>query len=242
MAERWQYLGWVTATAFAGWLMYELTWTPQIPAPPAPVTDADPATPPPGMEVQPRDLTKLRATLERPLFDDDRRPNAVADAGGPAPEPAAPAKLPPVRLSAVIVAADGSRTALLQPDGQEPQRVRQGEQVAGWQVDEIGDEAVVLHSGSERSAVPLRVFEPKATKASARPAAPRRAGETARRPPPKAAAPEAAAPRGEADPRGQAVGGAAASNADAQAQGKRDAEPPARGRRPAEPPYQQRRN
>ena len=238
MAERWQHLGWVTAAAFAGWLMYELTWTPQIPAPPAPVTDGDPAAAPPGMEGQPRDLAKLRATLERPLFDDDRRPNAVADAAAAAPEPAAPAKAPPVRLSAVIVAADGGRSALLQPDGQEPQRVRQGEQVAGWRVDEISDEAVVLYTGSERSVVPLRVFEPLATKASARPAARKRA-DTARRPPPKPAAPDAAAPRGEADPRGQAAG---ASNAEPPAQGKRDAETPARGKRTAEPPSQRKRN
>lgn len=242
MVERWQWLGWVTAAGFAAWLLYELTWTPEIPAPPAPVAAADPGAPP-APEVQPRDLATLRTTLERPLFDDDRRPNPPAEGTAAAPEQAAPSKLPPVRLSAVIVAPDGGRMALLQPDGEETQRARQGDQVAGWRVEEIGDEAVVLNARGERSVVPLRLYETHAPKPGARPALRRRPAEPARRPAAKAAPAEPAAPRGDPEPRGQPAGAAAPPTSETQAPARAPAQPPGRGQRAGEPaPSQKKRN
>lgn len=237
MVERWQWLGWVTAAGFAAWLLYELTWTPEIPAPPAPVAAADPGAPP-APEVQPRDLATLRTTLERPLFDDDRRPNAPDATATAGPEPTASGKLASMRLSAVIVAADGSRTALMQPDGQEqPQRVRKGDQVAGWRIDEISDEGVILNAGAERLVVPLRIFEPQAPKGATRAPARRPASDAARRPPPRPAAAEAAAPRSDADPHAQP-----AAAPEPQAQARKDAGPASPARRVPETPSQRNRN
>ena len=245
MAERWQQLGWVTAAGLAAWLLYELTRVPEVPAPPPPVAASDPGAEP-AAEAPRRDLAMLRVTLERPLFDDDRRPNPPADGTAAAPEPAAPSRLPPVRLTAVIVTPGGGRMVLLQPEGEETQRAHQGDQIAGWRVEEISDEAVVLSAGGERSTLPLRVFETHAAKTPARPVARRRPVDPARKPPAKPApapAPaETAAPRADAEPRGQPAGGAAPATSQTQASGNAPAQPTSRKRVLAPAPPQQKRN
>jgi hypothetical protein len=235
VASRWRHLGALTAAGLAAWLAYELSWTPSLPPAPAPAADAALAELP-RLEVDAPALSSLRATLERPLFDDDRRPNAPDAVAASGPESAAAGKLPPVRLSAVIVAADGSRTALMQPDGQEqPQRVRKGDQVAGWRIDEISDEGVVLNAGAERLVVPLRVFEPQAPKGTTRAPARRPAGDVARRPPPKPAAAEPAAPRSDAEAHAQPAAVPAQ-------QARKDSRPASPARRVPETPSQRNRN
>lgn len=206
MADRRRYLGWVTAAALAGGLLYELSWTPAVPVPPTVGADAVLAEPA-GLEAEASDLAALRATLERPLFNEDRRPDSLGEGAAGS---AAASKLPAIRLSAVIVAADGGRTALVQPEGQErPVRVRKGDQVDGWKVAEIGDEMVVLDAGGQRSVVPLRLYEPRAPRQPARPAA-RRGGAEAARPPaarPAGTEPSRARDNGDANREGlQAVG------------------------------------
>jgi hypothetical protein len=177
VAERRPYLGWVTAAALAGWLLYELGWTPSVPAPPTAGGDAVLAEPA-GLDVEAPDLASLRATLERPLFNEDRRPDTRGEAAAGA---TAAGKLPAVRLSAVIVAPDGGRTALVQAEGQErPVRVRKGDQVDGWKVVEIGDEMVLLDAGGQSAVLPLRTYEPRAPKQAVRPAV-RRGGADASR-------------------------------------------------------------
>jgi hypothetical protein len=127
VADRRRYLGWVTAAALAGGLLYELSWTPAVPVPPTVGADAVLAEPA-GLEAEASDLAALRATLERPLFNEDRRPDSLGEGAAGS---AAASKLPAIRLSAVIVAADGGRTALVQPEGQErPVRVRKGDAAA----------------------------------------------------------------------------------------------------------------
>lgn len=208
MAERWRQLGVGSAVALAAWLVYELTAASRLPEPPA-AAPAATAIALPVLEIVPPDLATLRMTLERPLFDDDRRPDlpeglAVSSEADPG------AKAAPVRLSAIVVASDGSRMALVKPEGQdEPQRVRAGDTVSGWKVAEISDEAVTLTAGDQRVVVPLRVFEPP----SARPppgrvAARRRAAEAARRVQSRAAAVDATA--AETPPPAPQAGGAAA--------------------------------
>jgi hypothetical protein len=244
VAERWQQLGWVTAAGLAAWLLYELTRVPEVPAPPPPVAASDPGAEP-AAEAPRQDLAMLRVTLERPLFDDDRRPNPPADGTAAAPEPAAPSRLPPVRLTAVIVTPGGGRMVLLQPEGEETQRARQGDQIAGWRVEEISDEAVVLSAGGERSTLPLRVFETHAAKTPARPVARRRPVDPARKPPtkptPTPAPAEAAAARTDAEPRGQPAGTGTATP-EAQPSGGAPAQPPSRKRVLAPAPPQQKRN
>jgi hypothetical protein len=206
VAERWLQLGWVTVAALGGWLAYELTWTPRVAAPPPAARDVAPAGPT-TLQVEPPNLAALRVTLERPLFEPERRPKveeAVAVAAEPEPAP----KLPPVRLMGVVVKSDGGRLALVQAEGQEqPARVRAGEQVAGWRIDEIGDESVVLVAGAGRSVVPLRVFDENPGKGPGRPVPRPRPSVAGKRPaaPSPAPAPVAVAVRAEADTRIQPV-------------------------------------
>ena len=208
MASGWLRLGALSAAGLATWLTYELTRTPAVPSPPAPAAAAA-AAELPRLEVAAPALAALRTTLERPLFNADRRPDPSADGGARADQPD-PATALPVRLSAVIVGGDGRRSVLVEVPGQDrPTLVGKGDQVAGWRVDEIDDEAVVLSAGGQRTVVPLRIFDtPVAGKRpAARPAGQRRP-EPARRPPGRPAPPDAgAAPAADAQPPG--AGGAA---------------------------------
>jgi hypothetical protein len=183
VADRWTQFGAGTAVVLAAWLAWELTAPPRLSGAQAPTPD-DAAIALPTLEIAPPDLATLRATLERPLFDDDRRPDAPDAAGATAPETAAASKAAPVRLSAIVVAPDGSRLALVKPDGQqEAQRVRTGDSVAGWKVTEISDEAVSLAAGDQRTVVPLRVYESPSARPRARKPPRRPPAETPRRAP-----------------------------------------------------------
>ena len=212
MADRWLQVTILTAVGLAGWLGYELTRTPPVPSPPAPAAQAGPAEVPTS-EVQPRALASMRATLERPLFADDRRPAPAAETGGaPADQPETTKALP-LRLTAVVVGPDGKRSVLVEVTGQErPLLAGKGDQVGGWRVDEITDEAVSITAGGEHTVVPLRVFEtptpgkhPPARAVTRKPS-----GEPPRRPPTPKAAPAAAdagaAPKGDARPSPQQGG------------------------------------
>jgi hypothetical protein len=190
MASLWLGLGTVAAAGLAAWLTYEHTRSPTVPVAPAPTADLGAAALP-RLDTETPALASLRTTLERPLFDDDRRPDPPADTNGAKPEQPEAAKLLPARLTAVVVSGDGQRSVLLEVTGQDqPQLVRKGDLVGGWRVEEIEDEAVVLNAGGQRSVVPLRVFgEPAPKRTAVRPATQRRAADAGRRtPPPKPAA------------------------------------------------------
>jgi hypothetical protein len=187
--------GAIAAIGFATWLAYELTWEPPVPAPPPPTTtDTTPAELP-RLQADLPTLASLRATLERPLFDEDRRPDLTGEGSGAETE-ADIGKLLPVRLSAVVVSAGGKRSVLVELTGQDrPVLLGKGGQVGGWRVEEIEDEAVVLNAGGQRTVVPLRTFERSARRQPfTRQATPRRA-------PPKAPpSPEADASSAESPP------------------------------------------
>lgn len=223
MARHWLGIGAVTIAGFAAWLTYELTRPPVVPEPPAPAADA-PLGELPGLETEAPALASLHVTLERPLFDEDRRPNPPADAAGPGADKPEAGKPLPMRLSAVIVGADGRRSVLVEISGEEQsQRVGAGDQVAGWRVDEISDDAVVLNAGGQRTVVPLRTFkEPSPDRPSARPAAQRRGGDAARRQTARATTGAAAAPQAEAAPNGQQPEGAIPQAPEQSRSGKRN--------------------
>jgi hypothetical protein len=176
VAERWQLFGLASAAGLAAWLAWELA---REPVPPV-ADDAAPValevTGVPDLEFDEPDLLDFHATLERPLFNDDRQPD---EAPADAPEQAgqAPEALPPVRLTAIITEADG-RSALLQQAGDpQPSRLREGERLGGWTVLDIQEDKVVLGSAERRSEIPLRVFEPAPPPRPVRPARrPRAAG------------------------------------------------------------------
>lgn len=72
--------------------------------------------------------------LARPIFKQDRRPEAVADNNSDAPPP---------RLSAIIIVG-GSRRAIFAAPGEKPAVVSQGGAVGAYQVKAIGAGSVAL--------------------------------------------------------------------------------------------------
>ncbi len=153
-------LGWLLVLLAGGWLAFEAMRPP--PALPDPVTAAEPAFPElPDLAADAPLLSEFKATLERPLFSPERRP----DRNGPAQEGESEAVVgldaaPGLRLSAVIVDADGRSALLSTPQAVQAQRVPLGGTIAGWRVEEIRDDAVVLRSGSRQAEVALRTFGP----------------------------------------------------------------------------------
>jgi hypothetical protein len=82
------------------------------------------------------------ASLWRPLSD------TPAVTVAPAPPP------PPTMRLISLSRRDNRWTALVDPgDGSGSQRVTGGEQIAGWQVDSVGQDTVELSSGGERMSV-----------------------------------------------------------------------------------------
>lgn len=110
-------------------------------------------------------------TLARPLFMPNRRPAEPAAPESAAATPrAAPAKANRYALSAIII-IDDERIALLTDTATGGlNRVREGESVAGWQVEAIRADSAVLTNGDIREELALRHFGPPAP----RPKAPRR--------------------------------------------------------------------
>jgi hypothetical protein len=111
---------------------------------------------PPSVQLPP--LAALTETVHRPLFSPDRRPPeptpptrpAVATtAGGP----------PTLNLSAVVL-TDGDRVALVEDVGRgQLRRLREGEEIAGWWVESVESEAVVLARGQARHRIALRRYQ-----------------------------------------------------------------------------------
>jgi hypothetical protein len=187
VADRGPLIALVTAVLLGAWLAWEFTREPAAVAPADDVASAELAELPPlDLEFEQPDLLDFQATLDRPLFNEDRQPDELVATAGEEPGEVPQAARVPLRLSAIISDAEGRSALLQQPGAETPQRVHEGERIAGWTVLEISDEAVVLGSGEQRSEIPLRVFEaaPPPRPVAARP--PARSARTAvqpRRPP-----------------------------------------------------------
>ena len=111
---------------------------------------------PPSVQLPP--LAALTETVHRPLFSPDRRPPeptpptrpAVATTGGGPPT---------LNLSAVVL-TDGDRVALVEDVGRgQLRRLREGEEIAGWRVESVEFEAVVLARGEARHRIALRRYQ-----------------------------------------------------------------------------------
>lgn len=170
-------LGWILVLLAGGWLAFEATRPP--PSLPDPLPAAEPAVPElPQLAPDAPLISEFKATLDRPLFSQDRRPEAVASGqDGRADIPAGPESAADVRLSAVIVDSDGRSALLSTPQQIQAVRVPLGGTIAGWRVEEIRDDAVLLRSGSRQVEVALRMFGP------ARPPAPEQVEPAAQRRP-----------------------------------------------------------
>ena len=117
-------------------------------------------------------------TLARPLFMPNREPTG-AESASPLPAPRdAKANANRYALSAIII-VDNERVALLKDTATGSlSRVREGESLAGWRVEEIHADGAVLNNGDTREELVLRTFGPPAL--ATRPSD-RRAGAADRR-------------------------------------------------------------
>lgn len=100
-------------------------------------------------------------TLTRPLFMPNRQPPAPEAASSDAPAPiAAQPSAGRFALSAIII-VDEKRIALLTDTATGSlHRVGEGENVAGWRVEEIDEGGAVLVNGDNREELALRTFGP----------------------------------------------------------------------------------
>jgi hypothetical protein len=107
------------------------------------------------------DREKLSDTLTRPLFMPNRQPlEAGAQDAAQLPSPAARPKANRYALSAIII-VDDERVALLTDTATGGlSRVREGESLAGWRVEEINESGAVLSNGDTREELALRSFGP----------------------------------------------------------------------------------
>lgn len=124
------------------------------------------------------DREKLSETLARPLFLPNRQPLEAGASASPQPESrVARPKANRYALSAIII-VDDERVALLTDTATGGlSRVREGESLAGWQVEEIHESGAVLSNGDTREELALRTFgAPAATPPK------RRAGDATGRP------------------------------------------------------------
>lgn len=140
-------------------------------------------------------------TVERPLFLPNRQPVGVEQAATTAP--AAQTTRPSANryaLSAIII-VDEERIALLTDTSTGGlTRVREGERVAGWQVEKIRESSAVLRSGETREELALRTFGPP-------PPRPQPRARRARDATGKAVRPEGAPPEAPSDRRRRRVRG-----------------------------------
>ena len=169
-------VGWLLVLCAGGWLAFEVMRPP--PGLPDPVAAGEPVAPElPAFVAETPLLSEFKATLDRPLFSQDRRPDrSVAAQDGEVETPSGPDSAAGLRLSAVIVDADGRSALFSTPQQIQAQRVPLGGTIAGWRVEEIRDDAVVLRSGSRQAEVALRTFGPARAPVAeqAQPASPRR--------------------------------------------------------------------
>ncbi len=130
------------------------------------------------------DRESFSETLTRPLFMPNRQPPDLESAPAlPATRAATPNANRYV-LSAIII-VDDERIALLTDTATGAlSRVREGESLAGWQVEEIHADGAVLNNGDTREELSLRIFGapvlvPRSSKRRAADASNRPAGKDA---------------------------------------------------------------
>ena len=140
----------------------------------------DSAAPPPLEELPAPGLPALGSlthTVERPLFTAQRRPpppDALDEAAPALGELALPSRAPSGYEVSAIVITEGDEIAYLRgPAGGVLKRLRIGEALDGWVLEEVRADGVVLLNGGRREELALRTFK-------AAPVPQRRAGELRR--------------------------------------------------------------
>ncbi len=130
---------------------------------PASVEDGEASAPAParGNPLWTIPLDSLRATRERPLFSESRRPPAVAVverpravAPPPPPEPVDP-EPPALTLVGTIVGSDDTIAVFLDSTAGEVLRLRIGEEGSGWTLSSIDSRTTVFKNGSHEVTLSL---------------------------------------------------------------------------------------
>jgi hypothetical protein len=112
------------------------------------------------------DRASFSETLARPLFMPNREPPETESASPPPAPRAAKPNAHRYALSAIII-VDNERIALLMDTATGSlSRVREGESLAGWRVEEIRADGAVLNNGDTREELVLRTFGPPALRSA----------------------------------------------------------------------------
>lgn len=109
-----------------------------------------------------RNIAAYDAIIERPLFAQDRRPPAGADAVQIEQKPRGgdpSTGIEGLRLTAVLNDR-GSMTALLEDRSGKTRALQLGEQLGDWRVQEILDESVVIVSDKGQETLVVHQFDP----------------------------------------------------------------------------------
>lgn len=146
----------------------------------------------------PADRDSYASIVERPLFRPDRKPEPPPDeepAVAPAPGPEL--ALDTLDLNAVMITPTGVSAWVKNPAQPKLQRLRLGDELAGWSVREIRDDRILLERQGEEYALVLRDYSKAPPPTAAPMPVPRRppkAPERAVPPAIPAAVPPAASP------------------------------------------------
>jgi len=107
----------------------------------------EPADLPQLREFRPDPFEVYAESLERPLFEQSRRPPAVASPEQPAPDAAAPVLS--ATLTGVMFSGTGSVALVTEVGASSPVRISEGEQLNGWTLVEIRPDNVTFQQAGD---------------------------------------------------------------------------------------------
>jgi hypothetical protein len=96
--------------------------------------------------------------IERPLFLESRRPFRLEPAAADAPEPVRLGRRPALVLMGVVITPERRSAMLLDAASRQAMSVAEGAAVAGWRLDQVGPDGVVLRQGAQTIALALRDY------------------------------------------------------------------------------------
>lgn len=106
-------------------------------------------------------VEEFSETLARPLFYEARQPPEASAANDGDPQPQSKSSAAETLIiSAIVLTGDEQFVLVQNPGNQSLKRVEKGEEVAGWSLNEIRNESVLLRKGSRTKVVPLWRFQP----------------------------------------------------------------------------------
>ena len=106
-------------------------------------------------------VERFSETLARPLFYEARQPPdpRVANGFDPQARSESISSEDPI-LSAIVLSSDERFVLVKDPGKQDLRRVQKGEEVAGWSLDEIRNDSVLLRKDDRTKVVSLWQFQP----------------------------------------------------------------------------------